>query len=420
MIKGVNDILKDFRHRSGLHILFATFIARIMSFFASWIALQLIEDTKLGLVIYAFTIISFIIPVSGLGLHQSLIRYSALLKEESHKNSLFIYVLKKGMFWSFFIVVLVIASSYIFSSFLIDSQLFVIILSLAIPTSFLLEIIKVQFRLNHQNRQFAMVEITYNIILVMMVFILSFTFKEVGYSVALVATPLMCSIIFFNKLNINFSKHQKLSITDLSFWKYGFFSSLSNVATQFLSAIDILLIGYLLNQSELVTIYKYVALVPLALLFLPRVFLTTDFVNLTEKIFEKNYIKNYIKNYMILFTLISIIIGFFSFLFANQILLFFGPNFTLYSNSFLVLIFGVVGILIFRGLFGNLLSSIGKAHINYWIALTAILINLILNYNFIPIYGVFGAAMTSAILMWFTGIISMLMFFKYYSKLPTK
>jgi len=420
MIKGVNDILKDFRHRSGLHILFATFIARIMSFFASWIALQLIEDTKLGLVIYAFTIISFIIPVSGLGLHQSLIRYSALLKEESHKNSLFIYVLKKGLFWSFFIVVLVIASSYIFSSFLIDSQLFVIILSLAIPTSFLLEIIKVQFRLNHQNRQFAMVEITYNIILVMMVFILSFTFKEVGYSVALVATPLMCSIIFFNKLNINFSKHQKLSITDLSFWKYGFFSSLSNVATQFLSAIDILLIGYLLNQSELVTIYKYVALVPLALLFLPRVFLTTDFVNLTEKIFEKNYIKNYIKNYMILFTLISIIIGFFSFLFANQILLFFGPNFTLYSNSFLVLIFGVVGILIFRGLFGNLLSSIGKAHINYWIALTAILINLILNYNFIPIYGVFGAAMTSAILMWFTGIISMLMFFKYYSKLPTK
>ena len=420
MIKGVNDILKDFRHRSGLHILFATFIARIMSFFASWIALQLIEDTKLGLVIYAFTIISFIIPVSGLGLHQSLIRYSALLKEESHKNSLFIYVLKKGVYWSFFIVVLVIASSYIFSSFLIDSQLFVIILSLAIPTSFLLEIIKVQFRLNHQNRQFAMVEITYNIILVMMVFILSFTFKEVGYSVALVATPLMCSIIFFNKLNINFSKHQKLSITDLSFWKYGFFSSLSNVATQFLSAIDILLIGYLLNQSELVTIYKYVALVPLALLFLPRVFLTTDFVNLTEKIFEKNYIKNYIKNYMILFTLISIIIGFFSFLFANQILLFFGPNFTLYSNSFLVLIFGVVGILIFRGLFGNLLSSIGKAHINYWIALTAILINLILNYNFIPIYGVFGAAMTSAILMWFTGIISMLMFFKYYSKLPTK
>lgn len=420
MIKGVNDILKDFRHRSGLHILFATFIARIMSFFASWIALQLIEDTKLGLVIYAFTIISFIIPVSGLGLHQSLIRYSALLKEESHKNSLFIYVLKKGMFWSFFIVVLVIASSYIFSSFLIDSQLFVIILSIAIPTSFLLEIIKVQFRLNHQNRQFAMVEITYNIILVMMVFILSFTFKEVGYSVALVATPLMCSIIFFNKLNINFSKHQKLSITDLSFWKYGFFSSLSNVATQFLSAIDILLIGYLLNQSELVTIYKYVALVPLALLFLPRVFLTTDFVNLTEKIFEKNYIKNYIKNYMILFTSISIIIGFFSFLFANQILLFFGPNFTLYSNSFLVLIVGVVGILIFRSLFGNLLSSIGKAHVNYWIALTAILINLILNYYFIPIYGVFGAAMTSAILMWFTGIISMLMFFKYYSKLPTK
>ena len=153
---------------------------------------------------------------------------------------------------------------------------------------------------------------------------------------------------------------------------------------------------------------------------MPRVFLTTDFVSLTEKIFDKHYIQNYIKNYMIIFTSISIIIGLFSFLFVNHILLLFGPNFTVYSNSFLVLIFGVVGILILRGLFGNLLSSIGKAHVNYWIALTAILMNLILNYYFIPIYGVFGAAMTSAILMWFTGSISMLMFFKYYSKLPTK
>ena len=76
----------------------------------------------------------------------------------------------------------------------------------------------------------------------------------------------------------------------------------------------------------------------------------------------------------------------------------------------------ISGILILRGLFGNLLSSIGKSHINFVIILIAIGLNIILNYYLIPIYEIFGAAITSAILMWFTGIICMLFFFYYYNK----
>jgi O-antigen/teichoic acid export membrane protein len=59
----------------------------------------------------------------------------------------------------------------------------------------------------------------------------------------------------------------------------------------------------------------------------------------------------------------------------------------------------------------------GKASTNYWIALIAIFINLVLNYFLIPRYGIFGAAITSAILMWFTGLASTLLFFFYYKKL---
>jgi len=144
--------------------------------------------------------------------------------------------------------------------------------------------------------------------------------------------------------------------------------------------------------------------------------MTTDFVKITENIYDKKYIKAYIKNYSLLFLIISICIILVSFVFSNFILSLFGEGFTDHTSSFLVLIFGVCGILLFRGLFGNLLSAIGKAYTNYWIALIAIFMNIILNYFLIPRYGIFGAAITSASLMWFTGIISMVLFYAYYKK----
>jgi O-antigen/teichoic acid export membrane protein len=83
----------------------------------------------------------------------------------------------------------------------------------------------------------------------------------------------------------------------------------------------------------------------------------------------------------------------------------------------MILTIGVSGILILRGLFGNLLSSIGKAHINFVITTIALALNIVLNYYFIPKYGILGAATTSAIIMWFTGVLSLLFFLYFYKKL---
>ncbi|WP_117879413.1 oligosaccharide flippase family protein [Aureibaculum luteum] len=416
MIDGLKDLLSGFRNRNGMSIFYATILARILSFFTSWIALQLIDHKDLGVVIYAFTLISFIIPISGLGLHQSLIRYGSLSTSDTTKNQIFKYVLNKGLISSIVLVLIIILISLLFKSYFLNGINYLIILSFAMPTFFLLEIVKVQYRLKHQNKTFAFVEVSYNILLIILVTILSYTYKELGYTIALVIAPLLTSVLFIKKLNIDFKIKVKPDIINFGFWKYGFFASLSNVATKFLTAIDIILIGYLLKNSEMVTVYKYISLIPLSLLFISQVFITTDFVNLTENIYNKNYIKKYIKNYMFLFAFISICIGFSSWLFAEDLLLFFGTEFINYKASFLVLILGAIGILILRGLYGNLLSIIGKANINYYIAISAIVLNVILNYYLIPNYGIFGAALTSTLLMWITGIISCFAFYKLYKK----
>lgn len=410
----IKEYINGFINRSGSYVLFSTMAARVLSFLGSWIALQLIEAKELGVILFAYGIVQFIIPIGGFGLHQSLIRYGALLKSEDEKQQLFSYVLKKGILSSIAIILVLVGIGY-FIPFQFDKTYgYFSILSLSILTVFILEIIKIQFRLQHKNRLYAITEFWYNIILTGLIFGLSYLFQGMGYIIALIVSPVLTSLFFIKKLNVKLQIKNSLKITNLSFWKYGFFGGLSSVVTQLLILIDIILIGYLIDDPIAVTNYRYISIIPFSLLFLPRVFITTDFVTFTEKIHQKDYINRYIKNYMLFFGVVSILLLLFSYFFAEQILYIFGVEYMDYADSFLILIMGIVGIYIFRGLFGNLLSSIGKIELNYYIISIAIVINVISNYYLIPLYGIKGAAITSAILMWFTGILSWLSFLYFF------
>jgi len=119
---------------------------------------------------------------------------------------------------------------------------------------------------------------------------------------------------------------------------------------------------------------------------------------------------------VLFFTIISIIILVGSYLFSSEILSIFGKEYMMYSDSFFILIIGIIGIFMLRGVYGNLLASIGRIEVNYYIISIALIINIISNQYLIPIYGIKGAAITSAILMWFTGILSWLCFAYLYKK----
>jgi len=408
--------IQNFLSRAGSHILSASIIARALSFIASWFALQLIPNKELGIVLFAYNIIVFIAPIGGFGLHQSLLRYGSLLKTTEEKNSLFRYTFIKGIWATLaLIAITIITTSFIDFQFE-NTHYYLSFLSIFLIPMYIFELIKIQFRLQHKNKIFALTDIVFNAILTISVIVLSYYYQEKGYALALVLAPTLAVIIYYNKIKSFLKNYKKPVIIDKLFWKYGVFASLSNVVTQLLFVIDILLIGYVLNAPEMVTNYKYISLIPLSLLFLPRAFINADFVAFTEKINNKEYIIKYIKSYLLLFSIISLFICLFSYFGAAFILNIFDSELTKFGTPFLILIIGVCGILIFRGLFGNLLSSIGKAHINFYITSIALVLNVISNLFLIPKYGITGAAITSAALMWITGIASTIIFWRLYNK----
>jgi O-antigen/teichoic acid export membrane protein len=410
------NFLSSFSNRSGNYILIASIASRFLSFFASWIALQIIPSKNLGVVIYAFQFILFISPIASLGLNQGLFRYGSFLKSIEKKNKLFSYALKKGLLVSSIFTLIIILISFIIDFETPKTSFYLRLLSLMIITQFLFEILQIQFRLQKKNKKFAFVETTYNISLVILVSILSYYFKELGYAIALISTPLLIFIFFIKDIKFKWHHKDYFNFIDFSFWKYGFFASISSVTTVMLVSIDIVLISYLTSDMNLVTTFKYVSIIPFSILFLSRAFMSIDFVVFTEKIDNKIFIFNYIKNYILFFSIISIGFLITIILLGKYLLLILDPTYPSYYSTLVVLSIGVTGILILRGLFDNLLSSIGKSHVSFIILSLAIILNISLNFYLIPIYGIIGAAITSAVLMWFTGILCMFFFFYYFDK----
>lgn len=416
----IKNFINGFINRSGNAVFIATILSRGLSFVGSWIALKLIDNKELGVILFAFSIVQFIIPIGGFGLHQSLIRYGALLKSNDEKEKLFSYVLKNGVIGSLILIALVGIIGRTIPFQFDNTYEYLCLLSIAILSHFIFELVKTQFRLQHKNKLFAKAEFWQNALLVCLIFLLSKFFSGLGYIIALVSSPMIVSLFLFKKLQIKLLVNPHLSITDLDFWKYGLFGGLSNVASQFLFIIDILLIGYLMTDPITITNYRYVSIIPFSLLFLPRVFIATDFVSLTEKIHQKKHIKDYINSYVMFFGILSIVMVSFFYVFGHWMLnFFFGNDYGKHFDSFIILIFGIVGVYIFRGLFGNLLSSIGKTKTNYYITCFAIVINIVSNYFLIPLHGIKGAAITTSLLMWFTGILSWIYFLFYYKEYPS-
>jgi len=417
---GLKIFFQNFFNRSGLAVLSATIVARLLSFFASWIALQLILEPKLGLAIYAINIISLIIPISGFGAFQGLLRYGSLLEIDNDKYNLFFYVIKKGSLFSLILIILTLILSPLLTRKLPGALPYLMGMSVTIFTLFLLESLKIHFRILQNNQLFAKVEISYNLLLVFFVALGSFLWGSSGYILSLVLTPLITFLIFFPKNKMQRNSFRKLKRPEKGFWHYSFFASLSNLTAQLLIVLDIILIGNILHDPGKVTLYKYISLIPFSVLFLPRAMMTTDFVALTQKHNDQIFIRHYIKNYTLIFGTISIFLLGFSAFFAENILRFFGEEFIQYQTTFLVLVLGITSILLFRGLYGNLLSTLGKAAVNYRIALAGIVINIIFNYLLIPQYGILGAAITSAAVMWFTSLITTVIYFYYFKKISTQ
>ena len=262
---------------------------------------------------------------------------------------------------------------------------------------------------------FAYLEISHSALLVILGLGFSYFWGGYGYVLALVVSPLIISlyVIFKNKVFRRTEKEIYTKAYKKSLWIYGLYTSLGGLTSQLIFSIDIITIGFLIQDPSSVALYKAASLIPFSLLFIPAGVMKTDLVKITQNYKNKAFLKNYVSNYMKIFLMISIVTFIILYFLSSFIMGLFGTEYIAAQNLIPVFGIGLVGAFLFRNPFGNIITCVGWAKTNTVISIITLALDIVLNIILVEEYGIIGAAYSTTLLLWIAGVASYIAFLKY-------
>ena len=134
--------------------------------------------------------------------------------------------------------------------------------------------------------------------------------------------------------------------------------------------------------------------------------------------FMQLFVKDYISNYYKIFIPICLVILGVSFFFAKEILtLFFSSQYAHETQVFLILVITFLMNMLFRNLFGNLLSAVGEMKKNTIISIFSLIVLGVSAFILVPEFQILGMGISVFLAMSFSGFLGMFFFWKYFKKL---
>lgn len=410
-MKELIRFLKEFIQNKGLFVFTSIFVSKFSMLLTNIIAARLISKEEFGLVALVFSVFAIFVPLSGMGSYQGLLRFGVLEKNNENRDAISNYAFRKGMANHLMITVFYFIVCYFYTLKYGNLKLIILLFGVRLVGTYFLNHIQTYLRTNNDNKRFSILNMTVSVVGLAMVVVGTFGFGLTGYLVAMAIMPWVSLIYFKKPMYANFVP--TLNFNTKEFWGYSIHSSLNSFFSDILFSIDFMLIGLMMQESD-IAFYKTAIILPMNLALLPQIFMQTDYPKLTLNHQDVGYLKYYIKNYYKIFIPLGIAIILVGFLLKDLIVpLFFGNDYCGNDWVFFIILLALVLNMWLRSLYGNLAAAIGKANWNTHATLGAIVIILAVGFWLIPIYGIIGAAVGMALALTFTGIYTMLLFYAY-------
>ncbi len=414
-MKSLSLFLRSFFQNKGHHVFGALLVAKICAFLSSIFIIRLLPESDFGKLSIVASVFAIFAPFSGFGSIQSVLRFGSVTTESEQKNELSGYLFRKGFYYQIILTLVFLGVSV----FYIDSfqHIFWIFLAFSIRLlgMFFFNHIQAELRMEGDNRGFANNSNFVNIIGLVLLFVATYFWGWTGYIVAIAVTPYL-SLFWMKKYHLHTFPKQFL-FSKKEVWSYAYHAAGTACLSDTLFSLDILLLGFMMNETA-VARYKVGMLLPANITFLALTFLQSDFPLIAQNYRDKSYLLNYIKNYYKIFIPVSGLIFLSGFLFRDTILkLFFGEKYL--DNAFLfAILLGVFCMnILFRNLYGNMLSAVGKMKANTIVSALALVLLPLLAAVLVPKYGIMGMATAMSGTLIFTGFLSMIVFLRYVQKL---
>ncbi len=391
-------------------------IAKICGFAGALVIIRLLPENDFGLISIVASVFALFLPFSGFGSAQSLLRYGSLQFELTDKKVLSAFLFREGFYKQIILSAAFLSVSLFYLNHYSDVLYLFLFFTIRLIGFYFYNHLQAEARINHDNVRFSKVTNTVNIGGLLSIIILTYFFGFYGYLSAIAFAPFLS--LFWFRLNdyLKFKGNKDL-LNSTEIRKYGLYSAGTALLSDLLFSADVLLLSILMN-AESVANYKVAMLIPANITFLSLTFMQSDFPHLAKNYKDKNYLMNYIRNYYKIFLPLTTIIFLIGFIFNREILLFFfGGRYENNTTVFFVLLLAFCLNMLFRNLYGNLLSAVGRIRVNTIISFFSLILLLYFGWICVPKFGVTGIALSLFLSMLISGLLLSFTFYQYWKDL---
>ncbi len=414
-MKDLRNFIGDFLTNKGQHVFLSLLIAKICAFLGSLFIIRILPENEFGTISIVASVFVIFMPFSGFGSQQSLLRFGSMSDDLMEKEKLSTYLLKQGFIYQLLLSGLFIFVSFFFINKYEDIFYVFLLFTIRLIGFYFLNHIQSQFRIFGNNRGFARITNIVNLSGVVLLLVLSYYFGLKGYLIAIAVTPFI-AFFWFKKEYLN-SVVENFSFSKKEIWNYGLHAAGTALLSDTLFSADVLMLSFLMNETAVAN-YKVAILIPANITFLALTFMQSDFPVLVKNYRNRNFLTSYITNYYKIFIPISLLIFLVGFTFKTEILyLFFSERYADNSWVFVILLAGFSLNMLFRNLYGNLLSAVGMMNMNTAISILTLVMLVLFSFVFVKKFGIEGMAFSLTLSMFIGGFLLLFSFYLYWKDL---
>ena len=393
----IRSKIKKLYETGFFHIFSSNVINKILLFCNGIFIVRVLSKESFGVYSYSQNLLSIFLLFSGLGINNGLLQFASKSNEEE-KNEIFKFTFRLGIIINIILTGIVILYC-IFCNFKIKEGKEILLYMSGFPFfTIIIDSFLIYWRAELKNKEMSVLSTINTLSTVIFMVIGGYLYelkgvilgKYIGFILVMLVILKYNSLKkikqYLKKSKINFSLKKEII-------KYSLSSQITGSIVSFIHTLDILSIGLLIGDKNILAAYKTANTIPFGLEFIPAAIMIYIYPYFARNNNNIQWIKeNYIKVLKILIG-INFIIVTTNLCFGKMIIInIFGKEYLDSIKIFNILCIGYFFTGSFRVLGANILFALQKPKYNIYSSVIASISNIFLNIFLIKKYGSIGAA----------------------------
>lgn len=401
-------IIKAF-NTGFFHIFSSSVLRNILAFFSGILLVRIIPKATYGTYSYANNIVSYFMLFSGLGMVSATFQVCCEKRKDGEiPYGIFNYGITWGYTINLILCLLLVAFSLLFSGNLIGAEKYLIWLSFLPVVNISYEFVTIYYRSKSDNKRYANIYLMSAILTFVLSIVGSLLFGVWGMIISNYLTPLITVLISHIHFGYKYSLRYRIEKEiEIDLWKLAITSMAANAVSNVMYLIDISMVGAFLKDGTQVASYKIATSIPSALYFLTSTIVAYIYPYFAEHKDDIGWTRDRAKQTLLGCCILFAVISCGLFVLSYPIItIVFGHQYSDAVPVFRILVVAFFFQSTFRGIFGNLLVSQRKLKFNLFESILTGIVNVIGDYILIQRYGAVGVAISTLIVMVFSGTLA--------------